>query len=115
MSPSMSAFADEFCKIAEESKKQKSPYFETAKVLGAGALGMGTGIAVGLGGAHLADHLSQRGFGKPIPKGAILIGAPLLGTASGIAYSVYKAREQEAVQRALENSANNGERRVPGK
>lgn len=99
-----SAFLDEFQKIAEEEKKP-SKGWQLAKILGSGALGFGVGTAAGMGTGYIADKIYEKATGNKIPKPLVLGAAPLLGGAAGIAYSVYKAKEQEAMRRALEDQA----------
>lgn len=106
----VAAFFDEMQKIASEEGEEKKPSaaWNTAKVVGAGTLGFGLGTAGGLLAGHGMNKAYQMATGKEIPMGAINVAAPLLGTASGIAYAVYKAREQEAIRRALENKTSTG-------
>jgi ABC-type nitrate/sulfonate/bicarbonate transport system permease component len=112
MGPSFEAFVDEFVKIAEENKR---PGRDVVRSVGAGLLGFGVGTAAGLGTGYLADKAWQKATGKKIPSSAIAVAAPLLGTASGIAYAMYKAKEQEAIRRALENSSDKRGRSVSDK
>lgn len=103
MRPDFHSFACELVKIAEDKEKNRA--VELAKILGVGALGFGAGTAVGMGTGYAADAISKKLTGKAIPKGPIMHLTPLLGAGAGIAYSVYKAREQEALQNALKGSA----------
>lgn len=102
------AFFDEMNKLAAD--KKKSPVGSIAKIIGSGALGMGAGTAAGLLAGYGADALVHKTTGRRIPRSALLGVAPLLGAAGGIAYSVHKAREMEAVQRALKDSSDGGTR-----
>lgn len=102
------SFFSEMAKIAEDEKK--SPALNLAKIVGSGALGFGAGTAAGLLVGHGADKVLERATGKKIPSSIVYGAAPLLGMASGIAYSVHKAKEQEAIRRALSNSADAGSR-----
>lgn len=97
------SFFSEMRKIAEE--KQKSRALELAKIIGSGALGFGVGTGAGLGVGYLGDRLSSSITGKKIPRSVLYGALPLLGAASGIAYSVHKAKEQEAIRHALQDSA----------
>ena len=101
-----SSFFDELMKCAADEKK--SPAWDIAKIIGGGALGLGLGTAGGLVAGHLADRLSEGVAGSKIPKALLYAAGPLLGTAGGIAYSIHKAKEQEAIQRALKDSAGAG-------
>src|SRR5262245_48081446 len=93
---SRSAFADEFVKLSTGS-----PFLEAVKHIGAGALGFGAGTAAGLGLAELAS----RTYGGPVPRRLLLTAAPVLATGAGIAYSLHKSREAEALRRVVENHA----------
>jgi len=104
----LSSFADELTKLAED--KKKSPGRDIAKIIGSGLLGFGAGTAGGLAAGYLADAASKKITGRRIPHGAIHAAAPVLGLASGIAYSVHKAKEQEAIRRALKDPADAGQR-----
>ena len=87
----------------EAPKKKESPYLSVGKLLGAGALGFGAGTGAGVLAGYGADKVYEKVTGKRIPKEFVFGVAPLLAGAAGTAYSVYKAKEQEAIQRALEN------------
>ncbi len=87
------AFSDELGKLAASS-----PFVEALKHVGVGALGFGAGTAAGFGLAELAS----RAHGGPVPRQLLLTAAPVLATVGGVAYSVHKSRESEAVRRALE-------------
>lgn len=102
------SFFSEMAKIAEDEKK--SPSMSLAKIVGSGALGFGAGTAAGLLAGYGADKLVQKTTGRKIPPSLLYGAGPLLGMASGIAYSVHKAKEQEAIRRALSNSADAGSR-----
>jgi hypothetical protein len=93
-------------KTAEEYRKR--PGLEMSKAIGAGTLGFGAGTAGGLLAGHGADLLAQKFTGKKLPKSVIYGASPLLGGTAGIAYAVYKAKEQEAIRRALEDSTKSG-------
>lgn len=101
-----SAFFDEMQKIGED--KERSPSLSLAKIIGAGTLGFGAGTAGGLLAGHGADLIAQKFTGKKLPKSLIYGASPLLGGTAGIAYAVYKAKEQEAIRRALEDSTKSG-------
>ena len=102
------SFFHELRKLAED--KQHTPGRDLVKIIGSGLLGFGAGTAGGLGAGYLADAISQGVTGRRIPHHLINAAAPVLGLASGIAYSVHKAKEQEAIRRALENPADAGQR-----
>lgn len=92
----------------EAPKKKESPYLSVGKLLGAGALGFGAGTGAGVLAGYGADKVYEKVTGKRIPKEFVFGVAPLLAGAAGTAYSVYKAKEQEAIQRALENRKESG-------
>jgi hypothetical protein len=102
------AFFDELEKIAEEEKKKPSTSWRLAKIIGSGAAGFGVGTAAGLGLGHAADLVSRKATGHKLPKSLIYGASPLLGAAGGIAYSMHKAREQEAIRRALSDQTEPG-------
>jgi hypothetical protein len=107
-----SAFVAEMQKSASDKAEDKKPStaLELAKLVGAGTLGFGAGTAGGLLTGHLLNKAVERATGKPIPSNWAYKAAPLLGTAAGIAYAVHKAKEQEAVRRALQDSTDSGSR-----
>lgn len=84
-------------KTAEEKKPSKAG--RIAKTVGSGLAGMGLGYLSGAGATHLAD----KAFG-PIPSSALMGAVPVLGAGAGLAYSLYKAHEQEEMRRALEGT-----------
>lgn len=104
MRPSFAAFADEMKKIAAPEERSSSPGIDMAKIVGAGALGFGAGTAAGLGAGYVAEKAYKGLTGKKIPRGPLVLAAPLLGTGAGITYAIHKAREQEALRRVLEDS-----------
>jgi hypothetical protein len=57
-----------------------------------------------MGISELADRLHQKGTGAPVSPAVARGLLPALGTASGIAYSMYKAREAEAVRNAFQGT-----------
>jgi hypothetical protein len=112
MTPSFSSFADELMKIAEE---KHAPWKDILKTLGSGLGVFGLGTAVGYGGMHLANLAYKGQTGHEIPRSAMHAVAPILGAASGIAYSIYKARELEKIRDALKNPTKPGQGGSPGK
>lgn len=100
-------FAESVRESAEETKPRDSGAKGIAKAVGLGALGFGAGTGAGLLAGYGADALSRKITGKGIPRSALVAAAPLLGGAAGIAYTVHKAKEREAIQRALKNSSDN--------
>ena len=97
------AFFDEMQKLAEEEKK--SPAKDILKIIGKSALGVGAGTATGLLLGHGADLLFSKATGRKIPKSVLTKIAPVVGGLGGLAYSIHKAKEQEAMRRAFQDSA----------
>ncbi len=89
-----SSFADELTKMAAEDAGP-SPLTQKLKVLGKGMAGFGVGTLAGVGAAHLADKAHQHFTGAPISGTTLHRALPLVGAASHMAYTIYKAREAE--------------------
>jgi hypothetical protein len=70
-------------------------------VVAKGLAGFGVGTAAGYGVGHLADKVFQVATGERIPGSLLVPAATLLGAGMGLAYSTYKAKELEELQRAL--------------
>lgn len=98
-SRALASAAREFEKLAAESSKAK----EVLRHFGAGLLGFGAGTAAGAGAAELAARAYKGRTGSAPPRELLLAAMPLLGTGAGVAYSMYKSRESEAIRRALED------------
>jgi len=91
-------------KAAEEREDAEGRRYLTAlKHIGLGTLGFGTGIAAGRGAGHLISKVSP---GQGAARGARVARtlAPVIGTASGLAYSLWKQEEQRRIQRAIQGS-----------
>lgn len=102
------AFFSELQKIAED-EHGPSRAGTVAGHIGSGLAGFGLGTGTGLLLGHGINEAYKRVTGRPgVPKSLIYGGAPLLGLGSGIAYSIYKAKEQEAIRRALANQTEPG-------
>jgi hypothetical protein len=91
------------CKLAEAEEKP-SRIGGLARSVGVPLLGMGAGTVAGFGLGRAADQLHERVTGKKIPVAHLAKVAPLLGAGMGLAYSMYKAREAEDVNRVLNDA-----------
>ena len=93
-------------KAAEE--KPKSRVKEVAKTVGKGVAGMALGSAAGLGTGKLIEYGARR-MGAVIPKSSLVrYGLPIAGAGLGTAYSLWKAREQQELKSALEDTQDSG-------
>ena len=90
------------CKLAEREKK-KNRALEVAKAIGIPAAGFGVGSAVGLGGGLLADRMSRKLTGHPIPDALKYKIAPALGSLGGLAAGLYQRHVVDDVNRALQS------------
>lgn len=103
------AFFDEMSKLADgasgkDDLERKSRAWGLAKTVGAGALGIGAGTGGGLLAGYGADKLLKATTGRRIPPSVAYGVIPLLGAAGGITYAIHKAKEQEAIRRALQDT-----------
>lgn len=76
----------------------KHPALHAAKTIGGGALGLGVGTLAGYGAGQLARRLTN----NRIPAGPLIKAGPVLGGLGGLAYTIYKQRESEELNRALQ-------------
>lgn len=86
-----------------EGEQKKSKIGPAAKVLGKGLLGFGLGTAIGAGIGKGLDYISQKASGKPLPIHPVWGPAAAAG-GMGLMYALWKAKEQEALRRALEGN-----------
>lgn len=91
---------------------KKSPYLEGAKVLGSSLAGFGLGQLAGAGIGKGIEHFTQRSGGDPVRIAAKV--APIVGTAAGVIYPMWRAREQKEITDAVESARDENERRLPG-
>jgi hypothetical protein len=91
------------CKLAE---KKPSRIAGAAKAVGVPLVGFAGGTVAGFAGGQLADTISQKLMGSPIPPTYLKAVAPSLGGALGLAFGLYKAHEMEDLRRALEGHPN---------
>ena len=104
--------ASALLKTAEE-KEPESKTKRVVKTVGSGLAGMGLGYLTGAGALHVADKLHNKLYGSGIPSNALMPAVPALGALSGLAYTLYKAQEQEEIRRALEGTHDQPAGRVP--
>lgn len=89
-------------------KKRKHP----VRIIGEGALGLGTGMLAGYGAGRLLEVITKK---LGIPKGQLL--PPIIsaaGTGIGVGYPLWKAYEQEELRRAVESKRSPASKRFPG-
>jgi len=92
------------CKLAEPKKPSRA--LGALKAVGLPLLGFGGGAVAGFAGGQLADTISQKLLGRPIPQSYLDSLTPALGAGLGLTYSLYKAHEMEDLRRALEGHSN---------
>jgi hypothetical protein len=80
-----------------------------------GLAGFGVGTAAGYGTAALANKVFHAATGEELPNHLLLPAASLLGAGMGLAYSMYKTKELEELQRALKAKRNDAAKRIPSK
>lgn len=91
-------------KLADaEEQYPKNPVRHGALTVGAGLAGMGLGTLAGYGGSELLSKAFKGLTGKKIPTAALHVPASIAGAGLGLAYQLYKAKEQEELHRAVES------------
>ncbi len=85
-----------------EAKPIVSPKTHMVKTVAQGLAGLGVGTFAGYGLGEVMNRVYKGVEGKNIPHGALLPAASVLGGAMGLAYSLYKAKEQQELARAFE-------------
>src|SRR5262245_5415468 len=104
--------------VVMEPPPKRSPFVEGAKVLGTSLAGFGLGPAGGRGpvaGALVGrgiEHVTKRQGGDPVEI-ARKVG-PIVGTAAGLLYPIWRAREQRMLSDAVESARDHNERRLSG-
>jgi len=88
------------CKLAEPKKPSRA--LEVAKAIGIPLAGYGIGGVTGFAAGQLADTISQKLLGRPIPQPYLDAIAPAFGAGLSLTYSMYKAHEREDLRRAFE-------------
>lgn len=90
-------------KIAEMQGVVKKPEHKMktlGKLMGAGALGMAGGTAVGYGVGKLLDHAIKGG----VPKSTLVKVMPFIGGALGVTGALWRASEREVMDRVRQGS-----------
>lgn len=101
-------------KLAEEKKPHENAPKHVAKTIGSGLLGLAGGTLAGYGAGALANKGYELIQGHPVPGSLLAPTASVLGGAGGLAYALWKAKEQEELKRAFEGGQNRPEGLVPG-
>lgn len=104
--------ADTLLKVAED--KDESPGRRAVKAVGTGLLGLGAGTAAGFGVGLLADAISKRVRGQPIPLNIVVPVAALAGVGSSVAHQLYKAKELKELQNAYASAQHRSGQSEPG-
>jgi hypothetical protein len=101
-------FGDEHGTETPAPSKPKSRLKEVAKVMGKSVGGLTLGTLAGAGLGRGLEH-GARALGHPIPKSLIYqYGMPAAGGALGTAYGLWKAREAQELNNALESTRDSG-------
>lgn len=90
----------------------KSPFREGAKVLGSSLAGFGLGHVAGALAGRGIEAVTKHQGGDPAEVARKI--APLVGTAAGFIYPMWRAREQQEITNAVESARDENERRVSG-
>jgi hypothetical protein len=88
------------CKLAEGKRPNRA--VGALKAVGLPLLGLAGGTVATFGVGMLADTISQKVMGHPIPLSYLTAVAPALGAGFGLTWGLYKAHEMEELRRALE-------------
>lgn len=92
-------------KIAElepPPAEERPDWGQRAKLVGSGLLGMGVGTLAGFGAMELANR--HHPSGKGLPASTLNKAVPIATAGAGLMYSLWKAREQEKLRRAVKPS-----------
>lgn len=92
------------CKLAGE--KKPNLVVEALKAVGVPLVSFSGGTVAGFAGGQLADTISQKLMGSPIPVSYLNAVAPTIGGGLGLAYGLYKAHEMEDLRRAIQGHGN---------
>lgn len=113
---------DYLCKEAEdlpdpqtpavEPPPKKNPFWEGTKVVGSGLLGLAAGMGAGALAGKGIEYVTKRQGGDPVEI-ARKVG-PIVGTAAGFLYPMWRAREAQEVTNAVESARDHNERRLSG-
>jgi hypothetical protein len=102
-------------KLAEDGKGPgffKGYALPAAKVIGSGLAGLGAGYAVGAGLGKGIEHVVGRVGGNPADAARKI--APVAGTALGVLYPMWKAREQQEILNAIQRARDQADGGIPG-
>jgi hypothetical protein len=91
---------------------KKSPLLAGAKVLGTSLAGFGLGQLAGVGIGKGIEAVTRRQGGDPVEIARKV--APIVGTAAGIIYPIWRGREQKGISDAVQGARDENERRLPG-
>jgi len=80
-----------------------------------GLVGFGGGTAAGFGLGVLAKKIYEKTQGQPLPPKLLASAGALVGGGFGLAYALYKSKEQEEIRRAIEAKRNRTQGGVSGK
>ena len=92
--------AETLCKLAEGKKPNRA--VAAAKAIGIPLAGWAGGTVAGFGAGLLADTISQKLMGHPIPDSYLRAIVPAAASLAGLSYGLYKAHEMENLRRALQ-------------
>lgn len=87
--------------VVSDDEVARPDWKRRAGVVGAGLLGMGLGTAGSFTALELLDRYKRRNGGQGIPLAPLVAAVPALGGAAALAYSLWKAKELEEMQRAV--------------
>jgi|SRR5690606_7854273 len=107
-------FGKEDFSQVDDDQLPKHPIRHGLVSIGLPLLGFGGGMALG----HLATQAVRRLVPDPnsnLTRAIILKASPLLATAAGTAYGIYKQKELEELRRALESYKRQSARRAASK
>mgnify|MGYP001201137549 CR=1 FL=1 len=93
--------AAQACRLVRQDNEKTAGAGKALKVVGKGVLGFGVGTAAGYGLAELGNKVFQASTGKSLPSNLLVPAAGLVGAGLGLAYSMYKSKEQEELHDAL--------------
>lgn len=108
---------EEVAGLAKLAEKEhiKHPIRHGLATVGKGLLGFGAGSAGGYAIGHLANAVFEKTTGKELTPQLLVPAASLVGAGLGMAYSLYKSKENEELQRAFQAHRDNAKGSIPGK